>query len=153
VLLPGSTIRKVSIIPTGKGAAGYSMATPPEKLFHHKQELLHHIAVALIGREAEMLLLGSDQVTNGAANDIEKAALLAQRMVCEWGMLPGSDEPYLFSQPQKDAAAQRWLSMGQQLAAGLLRSRQAQWERLTRLLLEKETLGAKEVLACLEEAA
>lgn len=151
ILLPESNIRKVSIIPTGKGAAGYSMAIPPEKLFHHKQELLNHIAVALIGREAEMLLCGSEQVTNGAANDIEKAALLAQRMVCEWGMLPGSDEAYYFAQPQKDAAAQRWLSMGQQLAAGLLRSHRAQWERLTCLLLEKETIGGAEVRACLGE--
>ncbi len=149
ILLPESSIRKVSIIPTGKGAAGYSMATPPEKLFHRKQELLNHIAVALIGREAEMLLTGSDNVTNGAANDIEKAALLAQRMVCEWGMLPGSEEPYLFSQPQKDAAAQRWLQLGQQLAAGLLSSHRSQWEQLTRLLLEKEVLGESEVRACL----
>lgn len=151
ILLPDSSIRKVSIIPTGKGAAGYSMAVPPEKLFHRKQELLHHIAVALIGREAEMLLCGSDHVTNGAANDIEKAALLAQRMVCEWGMLPGTEEPYYFSQPQKDAAAQRWLAMGQQLAAALLRSHRRQWERLTRLLLERETLDGSQVLACLAE--
>ncbi|MBP3649352.1 MAG: AAA family ATPase [Clostridia bacterium] len=151
ILLPDSCIRKVSIIPTGKGAAGYSMAIPPEKLFHRKQELLHHIAVALIGREAEMLLCGPDHVTNGAANDIEKAAVLAQRMVCEWGMLPGTEEPYFFSQPQKDAAAQRWLSMGQQLAVGLLRTHRAKWERLTRLLLEKEVLGENEVRACLEE--
>ncbi|MBR4067390.1 MAG: AAA family ATPase [Clostridia bacterium] len=151
VLLPESSIRKVSIIPTGRGAAGYSMAVPPEKLFHRKQELLHHIAVALIGREAEMLLLGSDHVTNGAANDIEKAALLAQRMVCEWGMLPGSEEPYLFAQPQKDAAAQRWLQLGQQLAAGLLHSRRAQWEQLTRLLLEKEVIGESEIRAVLSD--
>jgi len=151
LLLPESCIRKVSIIPTGKGAAGYSMAIPPEKLFYRKQELLHHIAVALAGREAEIMLVGSDHVTNGAANDIEKAAMLAQRMVCEWGMLPGSEDVYLFSQPQKDAAAQSWLSMGQQLAAGLLRSHRRTWERLTRLLMERETLGESEVRACLEE--
>ena len=34
----------------------------------------------------------------------EKAALLCQRMVCEWGMLPAGDEPYLFSQGQREAA-------------------------------------------------
>ncbi len=145
LLLPESNIRKVSIIPTGKGAAGYSMAIPPEKLFHRKQELLHHIAVALSGREAEILLCGSDHVTNGAANDIERAAMLAQRMVCEWGMLPGTEEAYYFSQPQKDAAAQQWLTMGQQLAASLLRTHRRSWERLTRLLLEREVLGEEEV--------
>lgn len=88
VLLPQSEIRKVSIIPTGRGAAGYSMAVPQEKLFHEKRELMHHIAVALAGREAEALLLGPERVSTGASNDIEKAALIAQRMVCEWGMLP-----------------------------------------------------------------
>ncbi len=149
ILLPESSIRKVSIIPTGKGAAGYSMAVPPEKLFHRKQELLHHIAVALIGREAEILLCGSDYVSNGAANDIEKAAHLARRMVCEWGMLPGTGEVYYFSQPQKDAAAQRWLAMGQQLAADLLHTHRPSWERLTCILLEKETIGESEVRECL----
>ena len=66
---------------------------------------MHHIAVALAGREAEALLLGPERVSTGAANDIEKAALLARRMVCEWGMLPLSDEVCFFSQQQKDQAA------------------------------------------------
>ncbi|MDD3334588.1 MAG: AAA family ATPase [Eubacteriales bacterium] len=151
LLLPDSVVQKVSIIPTGRGAAGYSMAVPPERLFHHKQELLHHIAVALAGREAERLYVGSDRVSTGASNDIEKAAALAQRMVCEWGMLPGSDEVFLFSQPQKDAAQQQWLSMGQKLAATMLRRYQSAWNRLTERLLALETLGAEEVQACLSD--
>ena len=104
LLLPESAIRKVSIIPTGKGAAGYSMAIPPEKLFYQKRELLHHIAVALAGREAEVLFSGEDNLSTGAANDIEKAAGLAQRMVTEWGMMPGGTEAYLFSQSQRENA-------------------------------------------------
>ncbi|MEG2718535.1 MAG: AAA family ATPase [Clostridia bacterium] len=151
ILLPESSIKKVSIIPTGHGAAGYSMAIPPEKMFHQKQELLHHIAVALAGREAETLLLGAEGVSTGAANDIEKAATLAQRMVCEWGMLPGNDGVYLFAQSQKDFAAQQWLRNGQQLAATVLRRYQSAWERLTQLLLERETLGQTEVLDCIVE--
>lgn len=150
ILLPDSSIKKVSIIPTGKGAAGYSMAIPPEKMFHQKQELLNHIAVALGGREAEVLLLGADRVSTGAANDIEKAATLAQRMVCEWGMLPQSEEIYLFSQPQKDLAAQQWLRHGQKLAASVLRRYLGAWERLTKLLLKRETVGEEEVLRCID---
>ena len=107
VLLPQSEIRRVSIIPTSRGAAGYSMAVPQEKLFHEKRELMHHIAVALGGREAEALLLGTERVSTGASNDIEKAALIARRMVSEWGMLPLSDEVCLFSQQQQDQAAQQ----------------------------------------------
>lgn len=151
LLLPESGIRKVSIIPTGKGAAGYSMAIPPEKLFYQKRELLHHIAVALAGREAEKLFSGDDNVSTGAANDIEKAAGLAQRMVCEWGMLPGGTEAYLFSQAQREAAQQQWLDMGQQLAAGMLRRHMPKWQRLTRMLMEKETLGKEDIADCLRD--
>lgn len=150
VLMPESEIRKVSIIPTGRGAAGFSMAIPPEKLFHEKQELIHHIAVALAGREAEARLLGSDRVSTGAANDIEKAATLARRMVCEWGMLPGSEEIYLFGQAQREAAAQQWLLQGRQMAAGVLERYHEAWQRLTRELLDKETLDGEAVLGCLE---
>ena len=154
LLLPESQIRRVSIIPTGKGAAGYSMAIPPEKLFHRRQELLHHMAVALAGREAEALYLGGyEQISNGASNDIEKAALLCQRMVCEWGMLPAGDEPYLFSQGQREAAQQQWLSMARQLAASLLRQQEAAWRRLTEALLEKEALDGEEVRQCLKKMA
>ena len=154
LLLPESQIRRVSIIPTGKGAAGYSMAIPPEKLFHRRQELLHHMAVALAGREAEALYLGGyEQISNGASNDIEKAALLCQRMVCEWGMLPAGDEPYLFSQGQREAAQQQWLAMARQLAASLLRQQEAAWRRLTEALLEKEALDGEEVRQCLKKMA
>ena len=154
LLLPESQLRRVSIIPTGKGAAGYSMAIPPEKLFHRRQELLHHMAVALAGREAEALYLGGyEEISNGASNDIEKAALLCQRMVCEWGMLPAGDEPYLFSQGQREAAQQQWLAMARQLAASLLRQREAAWRRLMEALLEKEALDGEEVRRCMEETA
>ena len=149
LLMPDSEIRKVSIIPTGRGAAGYSMAVPPEKLFHEKRELLCHIAVALAGREAEVLLFGSEHVSTGAANDIEKAAALAGRMVCEWGMLPGSDEAYLFGQAQRDMAAQQWLTQGRQMAETLLKRHRAAWEMLTERLLERETLSGGDVAECL----
>lgn len=151
VLLPESDIRKVSIIPTARGAAGYSMAIPPEKLFHEKQELMHHIAVALAGREAEALLLGPERVSTGAANDIEKAATIARRMVCEWGMLPQSDDIYLFNQQQRDMAAQQWLNQGRQLAAGVLTGYRSAWEALTRRLLHEETVDGSAVHACLDK--
>lgn len=149
ILLPENNIKKVSIIPTGKGAAGYSMAIPPERMFHQKQELLHHIAVALGGREAEALLLGSERVSTGASNDIEKATSLAMRMVSEWGMLPQSDDVYLFSQSQKDQAAQQWLKLGQNLAASVLSRYGAAWEDITAMLLSLESIGNQEVQDCI----
>lgn len=151
LLLPESAIRKVSIIPTGNGAAGYSMAIPPEKMFYRKRELLSHIAVALAGREAEILFSGEEHLSTGAANDIEKAAALAQRMVCEWGMIPSGPEAYLFSQAAREAAQQQWLDMGRQLAAGILQRHMAKWKRLTDLLIRKETLGRDEIRRCLSD--
>ncbi len=152
VLLPDSELRRVSIIPTSRGAAGYSLSLPPEKLFHEKSELLRHIAVALAGREAERLLLGDDRVSTGASNDIEKAAMLSRRMVCEWGMLPGSEEAYLFSQGQKDAACQQWLNQGQQMAANVLMRHSEAWERLRDLLLAQEAVDGAAVARCLQSA-
>lgn len=149
LLLPESAIRKVSIIPTGNGAAGYSMAIPPDKMFYRKRELLSHIAVALAGREAELLFSGEDHLSTGAANDIEKAAALAQRMVCEWGMIPSGPEAYLFSQAAREAAQQQWLDMGRQLAAAMLHRHISKWKQLTDLLIRKETLGREELLRCL----
>lgn len=149
LLLPESALKKVSIIPTSTGAAGYSMAIPPERLFHQKRELLNHMAVALAGREAERLLSGSEQVTTGAAGDIEKAATIARRMVCEWGMLPASDEVYIFSQAQRDAAQQQWLVMARGLAQTMLTGYIPAWRRITALLVERETLGQSEVLECI----
>lgn len=148
-LLPDNRIRKVSIIPSSKGAAGYSMSVQPEKMFHHKQELLHHIAVALAGRAAEELLYGAELVSTGAANDIDKAATLARRMVCEWGMLPEGNELYLFSQTQRDKAAQQWIQMGYELALGILNRYRAEWNCLTGMLLSRESLGEEEVRTCL----
>ncbi len=145
VLLTQSELRKVSIIPTSRGAAGYSLSTPAEKMFHEKKELLAYMAAALAGREAERMLMGGERVSTGASNDIEKAALIARRMVQEWGMLPGSDEVYLFGQQQRDAAAQQWLRESQKLAAEVLGAHADAWQRLTEALLEKETVGGAEV--------
>ncbi|NLV57261.1 MAG: ATP-dependent zinc metalloprotease FtsH [Clostridiales bacterium] len=152
-LLPDSHIRKVSIVPSSKGAAGYSMAIQPEKMFHSKQELLHHIAVALAGRAAEEILYGSDMVSTGAANDLEKAAALSRRMVCEWGMLPDGDGLYLFNQAKRDEAAQQWLQLGYELAKKVLLGYRAAWNRLTLLLLARDAVSEEEVKACLAQEA
>jgi len=151
VLLRDSELKRVSIIPTSRGAAGYSLSLPAEKLFHEAQELLCHIAVALAGREGERMLLGTERVSTGASGDIEKASVLARRMVCEWGMIPGSEEVYLFSQQQKDMACQQWLNQGQKMAVQVLQEHCGAWNRLTCRLLEEESLDGDAVWHCLKE--
>ena len=71
-------------------------------------------------------------------------------MVCEWGMLPGSEEVCLLGQAQKEQAAQQWLSQGRLTAAGTLRAHRGAWECLTALLLERETVDGEDVARCLE---
>jgi len=84
--LPESNLSRVSIIPSTKGAAGYSMAILPDRMFHTRQELEAHVQVALAGRAGEEIIFGPDKVTTGAANDLRRATELIARMCFEWGM-------------------------------------------------------------------
>ena len=75
----------VSIIPTGIGAAGYTMPLPErDEMFHTKTEMLEEIMVSLGGRIAEDIIFGD--ITTGASSDIKKATKMARRMVTRYGM-------------------------------------------------------------------
>lgn len=155
LLLPDSKLNRVSIIPSTRGAAGYSMATPPERMFFTRQELLNHMAVALAGRAAEELAFGPGEVTTGAANDLQKAADIAARMACEWGMGPDEGKPFevlLLSDDQRKKGAQSLLEQAYDLAMQSLASHKAQWTALWERLLEKEVLTGKEAAECLKAA-
>lgn len=86
LLDPESRLSRVSIIPSTKGAAGYSMAVPPDRMLLSFAQVEAHIGIALAGRAAEEVVFGSASVTTGAANDLAKATELAARMCLEWGM-------------------------------------------------------------------
>ncbi len=75
----------VSIIPTGPGAAGYTMPLPAkDEMFLTKGKMLHEIMVSLGGRIAEELIF--DDITTGASSDIKKATEVARKMVTRYGM-------------------------------------------------------------------
>ena len=75
----------VSIIPTGIGAAGYTMPLPAkDEMFLTKGKMLHQIMVSLGGRIAEELIF--DDITTGASSDIKKATEVARKMVTRYGM-------------------------------------------------------------------
>lgn len=75
----------VSIIPTGQGAAGYTMPLPAkDEMFLTKGKMLHEIMVSLGGRIAEELIF--DDITTGASSDIKKATETARKMVTRYGM-------------------------------------------------------------------
>lgn len=75
----------ISIIPTGAGAAGYTMPLPSrDEMFETRGQMLHEIMVDFGGRIAEELIL--DDITTGASNDIQKATQTARAMVTKYGM-------------------------------------------------------------------
>ena len=88
-LLPDvGPVYTVSIIPTGTGAAGYTMPLPEnDNIFNTKNKMLHNIMVSLGGRIAEELIL--DDITTGASQDIKQVTQYARAMVTKFGM---SDE-------------------------------------------------------------
>jgi cell division protease FtsH len=78
-------VHKVSIIPTAKGALGYTMQMPEEDQYLiGEKELLSRMAVMLGGRAAELLIFR--ETSTGASNDLERVTDLARRMVTEFGM-------------------------------------------------------------------
>lgn len=78
----------ISIIPTGMGAAGYTMPLPEsDEMFNTKGKMKHEIMVSLGGRIAESIVF--DDITTGASSDIKKATSTAKKMITRYGM---SDE-------------------------------------------------------------
>ena len=95
-------VHTVSIIPTGVGAAGYTMPLPgDDEMFNTKGRMLQDIMVSLGGRIAEEIIFGD--VTTGASQDIKHASKIARAMVTQYGMSEkvgmidyGSDDDEVF---------------------------------------------------------
>ncbi len=85
LFIPGADpVHKVSIIPRGR-AMGVTMYLPEEEKYNETREGLHtRICTLLGGRVAEELVFTT--ITSGASNDLERATMIARKMVCEWGM-------------------------------------------------------------------
>lgn len=85
-LLPDvGPVHTISIIPTGMGAAGYTMPLPEkDEMFNTKGKMLQNIMVSLGGRIAEELIF--DDITTGASQDIKQATAMARSMVIKYGM-------------------------------------------------------------------
>ena len=95
-------VHTISVIPTGMGAAGYTMPLPGEdEMFNSKKKMLQNIIVDFGGRVAEELIFGD--VTTGASKDIKQATQMARAMVTQYGMSDkvglihyGSDDDEVF---------------------------------------------------------
>lgn len=85
-LMPENKVIRVSVIPTSKGAGGYTLSTPSNTDVVTKRVLRSHLSVLMAGRIAEEVFFGKENVTVGAQNDIEKATNLAVDYISSYGM-------------------------------------------------------------------
>jgi cell division protease FtsH len=166
--LPGvDPVQKVSIIPRGVGALGYTMQRPTEDRFLLAQsELKNRIAVLMGGRAAEQLLFDGN-VSTGAADDLQHATQIAVEMVTKYGMdstlgqrvyapqpqgflAPAQDQVFNASETTSreiDLAVRDLLESGDKIARAILEKRRSDLEAGAKLLLTKETLTAEEFSA------
>jgi cell division protease FtsH len=164
-------VHKISIIPRGVAALGYTQQVPTDERFLiQRQELDDRIAVLLGGRAAEEVVFG--EISTGAGNDLERATDIARRMVAELGMserigpvtymrrratfLQAPDETGGdYSQEtarEIDAEVRKVLVHGYDRAIHILRAERDVLNELARLLLEKEVVDRDELRALLGTA-
>ncbi|MBM3578919.1 MAG: ATP-dependent zinc metalloprotease FtsH [Alphaproteobacteria bacterium] len=160
-------IKKVSIIPRGMGALGYTMQMPTEdRYLMTRTELLNRITVLLGGRAAEMAIFG--EATTGAADDLQRATEMARAMVARYGMAPeigqatfASERPRYLDLPgispaqseasdetnaKIDAAIRKLVDAAFDRATAILVSCSAIHKDSSQRLLEKETFGEDDLV-------
>jgi len=158
-------LHKVSIIPRGAHALGYTMQLPMEDRYTmSKKELIGRMTVMMGGRAAEELVF--NEITTGAQNDIETATDMARRMVCEFGMSErlgnltyGKRERQMFlgrdlfeernyseqTAVLIDEEVKRLVDACYERARETIRTHRAELDLLATTLLEKEVLDGEEV--------
>jgi cell division protease FtsH len=164
--LPGvDPVHKISIIPRGVGALGYTLQRPTEDRFlMTSAELENKMTVLLGGRAAEELVFG--EISTGAADDLIKVTDIARSMVTRYGMDPTlgqaayeTDRGTFLGFPSEgggrrfsemtareiDIAVRERIDRAYHNAVEILRRRRTEMEGLAKRLLEKETLTAEEL--------
>jgi cell division protease FtsH len=156
-------VHKVTIIPRGR-ALGLMTSLPDEKHNYSQTYLESRIATALGGRAAEKLVM--NELTFGAANDLEKAAEIARKMVCEWGMSEKLG-PLTFGKKEEEIFLGREIAQhrdysertaqiideevtmivekAEKLAADILKKHLDQLHAMAAALLEREVLDGAEI--------
>ena len=164
-------VHTISIIPTGTGAAGYTMPLPEQdEMFNTKGKMMQTIMVALGGRIAEEIIFGD--VTTGASQDIKQATSIARAMVTQYGMSDrigminyGSDENEVFIgrdlaharsygeevASEIDSEVKRIIDECYEKARQIILSKEEVLHKCCTLLIEKEKIGRDEFDALFEK--
>lgn len=153
LLAPENSVTKVTIIPSTKGAGGFSMNIPKDRFYLNKKELISRIKISLAGRGAEELIFGKDYITTGASNDIEKASSDLREFLLKYGM---DEELGLINiatlTKQEDFMDAKWLEKSQEYmkqfyeeTKAVLKENENLLRDIAEALLEKETLNEKEL--------
>jgi cell division protease FtsH len=171
-LMPGAEkVEKISIVPRGIGALGYTLQLPEEDRFLMlEDEIRGRIAILLGGRAAEELVFG--KVSTGASDDIQKATDLAERFVTLYGMsdrlgpiafekmqqqfLEGLTNPRRSISPkiaeEIDQEVKILIEGAHQTALILLQQNQELLEEIAQLLLEQEVIEGEQLRSRLQQA-
>ena len=170
-LVPGADpVSKISIIPRGIAALGYTQQLPTEdRYLMTRSELLARILVLLGGRVAEEIVFGD--ISTGAQNDLQRATEIARTMITQFGMseklglvsLEGPRTPLFLPVPTHapreyseetarviDEEVKKILSQAHMKVRDILGSRRAALEELAKLLLQKEVVERPELQAILK---
>lgn len=86
LLLPKDKVSKITIIPTTKGAGGYTLTIPEDRSYHRIDYLKNKIKVSLGGRAAEEIIFGKNKISTGAHGDLSQTTDIALKMIAEYGM-------------------------------------------------------------------
>ena len=163
-------VHTISIIPTGVGAAGYTMPLPErDEMFNSRGKMLQNIMVDLGGRIAEELIF--DDITTGASQDIKQATQIARSMVTQYGMSDkvgmiqyGSDDDEVFigrdlahtksygngMADTIDSEVKRIIDDCYQKASSIIKEYEYVLHSCAKLLIEKEKIGQEEFEALFE---
>ena len=170
-LMPGGNrVTKISIVPRGLGALGYTLQMPEsDRFLLMEDELRGQLATLLGGRAAEEIVLG--KVSSGASDDIQKATDLAERAVTQYGMsaslgpvafakasaqfLDGGSDRRVTSPEvatEIDRQVKLLLDNARSMAIAILRLNRGLLESATQTLLETEVLDGEQLQAMLAQA-
>ena len=165
-------VRKISIIPRGHAALGYTMQTPEaDRYLTSKPDLLDKLKGLLAGRAAELLVF--EELSTGAGNDLERATHIARSMICRFGMseklgpvVYGKESQQVFlgrdmTQEERnfsestaqeiDAEVKRLIEEANEEAMAILEKNRICLNRIAETLLDKEVMQGEDLDELLKE--